>query len=230
MRRFGIGFVLVLIGSLMGPARAHEVPKEPAEAIAWVGDAWTEEGWDASLKKKYMRTIDDVGWHRRVLGMRELVRGGEGSVRALVETLRDGDAGMRVFAAQTLGFLGPVAPRAELVAALGDEETAVRLYAVDALGMSGAKGLTELLTPMKAGEPDRDVKKHIDYALLRGGVTVDAEVAETLLAWDPRMIDSAVVGEMAPDFQLTALTGETFRLSDFRGKQAVVLVFVYGDT
>ena len=31
-------------------------------------------------------------------------------------------------------------------------------------------------------------------------------------------VPSAQVGEEAPDFELTTLTGETFRLSDFRGK------------
>jgi peroxiredoxin len=34
------------------------------------------------------------------------------------------------------------------------------------------------------------------------------------------------VGEMAPDFELTDVTGtQTVRLSDFRGKRPVVLLF-----
>jgi peroxiredoxin Q/BCP len=33
------------------------------------------------------------------------------------------------------------------------------------------------------------------------------------------------VGEMAPDFSLIGSDGRTYRLSDFRGKQAVVLTW-----
>jgi len=33
------------------------------------------------------------------------------------------------------------------------------------------------------------------------------------------------VGDMAPDFTLTATTGQKVKLSDFRGKTAVVLAF-----
>ncbi|MEY4714593.1 MAG: hypothetical protein RIQ37_923 [Actinomycetota bacterium] len=36
---------------------------------------------------------------------------------------------------------------------------------------------------------------------------------------------SAEVGELAPDFELSNQHGETVKLSDFRGKKAVVLVF-----
>ena len=55
-------------------------------------------------------------------------------------------------------------------------------------------------------------------------------VVETLKRWNPATIDSAIIGKRAPDFELTSATGETIRLSRFRGKKAVVLVFVYGDT
>jgi len=35
----------------------------------------------------------------------------------------------------------------------------------------------------------------------------------------------AAVGEMAPDFELTGSDGKTYKLSDFRGKQAVVIAW-----
>jgi peroxiredoxin len=41
---------------------------------------------------------------------------------------------------------------------------------------------------------------------------------------------SATIGESAPNFKLQNLTGQQISLNSFRGKQAVVLVFIYGDT
>jgi peroxiredoxin len=40
----------------------------------------------------------------------------------------------------------------------------------------------------------------------------------------------ARIGKPAPDFHLKSVDGKEIHLSQFRGKQAVVLVFIYGDT
>jgi len=42
-------------------------------------------------------------------------------------------------------------------------------------------------------------------------------------------MDSARVGELAPDFILTDFTGKAYRLSQFRGKKTVVLRFILYD-
>ena len=59
----------------------------------------------------------------------------------------------------------------------------------------------------------------------------------TLLAWSAVVTDAdqcavtgapppaPAVGEMAPDFSLVGSDGRTYRLSEFRGKQAVVLTW-----
>ena len=59
---------------------------------------------------------------------------------------------------------------------------------------------------------------------------MDESVYRTLVEWNPSTIDSAKVGKPAPEFALTTVSGKKYRLSDFRGKQAIILVFVYGDT
>jgi len=51
---------------------------------------------------------------------------------------------------------------------------------------------------------------------------------KTLAAYDLRNLDSARLGQTAPDFTLTDHTGKTYRLSHFRGK-TVVLRFILFD-
>ena len=122
-------------------------------------------------------------------------------------------------------------PKENLLAALkSDGNAAVRLYAADALGMRGGTELSDELKTIQSKDSNRDVKKHLGYALERKGAALDAGVVRSLIDWDPATMDTAQVGQAAPDFELAALTGETIRLSQFRGKKAVVLVFIYGDT
>jgi len=57
-----------------------------------------------------------------------------------------------------------------------------------------------------------------------------AEIVARLAKWDASEMDQAEIGKPAPDFELADLTGKKIKLSDFRGKRPVVLVFIYGDT
>jgi peroxiredoxin len=45
----------------------------------------------------------------------------------------------------------------------------------------------------------------------------------------PGSATTVQVGDQAPDFQLPATTGGEIRLSDFRGKQMVLLEFYHAD-
>ena len=62
------------------------------------------------------------------------------------------------------------------------------------------------------------------YALriLRG----PADVTRALKDFDPTNIDTARLGQLAPDFTLGDPTGKAYRLSQFRGKKTVVLIFL----
>jgi peroxiredoxin len=42
------------------------------------------------------------------------------------------------------------------------------------------------------------------------------------------MTDPIAVGQLAPDFELTDVHGNTVRLSDYRGQKHVLLVFTRG--
>jgi hypothetical protein len=106
----------------------------------------------------------------------------------------------------------------------------VRLYAVDALGMRGSRRPARQVGPRAKAERNGDVRKHLAYAAERKGKPADANILRTLTQWDPKTMNTARVGAAAPDFKLATLSGKKDRLSDYRGKQAVVLVFIYGDT
>ena len=133
-------------------------------------------------------------------------------------------------AAQAIGYLAPLASIEKLTeVAKEDADPAVRLYAVDAIGMSG-RGDKIPWDMWTRFEKNRDVLKHINYARSRGAEGVKLSVTTALAEMPDEKIDSAKVGEPAPDFTLNSVDGTEFSLSQFKGKQPVVLVFIYGDT
>ncbi len=56
-----------------------------------------------------------------------------------------------------------------------------------------------------------------------------AEVPRAVTAYDLSALDSARLGQAAPDFSLTDVSGRAYRLSQFRGKKTVVLTFFPDD-
>lgn len=230
-RQLDAMFICVCCLWLCCPALRAEEPRSAADWLTWFSENWSEETWGPSERRGYMRPLDDKGWQARMRAMQGIVANGADAVPDLVTALTEGDSPTRILAAQTLGYLAPHAPRDALSEALTDDpDAAVRLYAVDSLGMQGGSDLTELLQPRQKQERNRDAKKHIAYALERKKIGVDRAVLRSLVEWDVNKINSAKIGHPAPDFQLTTVSGKKYRLSDFRGKQSVVLVFIYGDT
>ena len=63
---------------------------------------------------------------------------------------------------------------------------------------------------------------------VRAGVVLMAVTLAVLLAL-PGGAAAVQVGERAPDFKLPATTGGEIRLSDFRGKQMVLIEFYHAD-
>jgi hypothetical protein len=117
-----------------------------------------------------------------------------------------------------------------LRAAAEDSEPVVRLYAIDSLGMLGTEGEPIDWDALAKKQRNRDVKRHLTYIEQRAGQPVSPRTIDQLRDWDLAGIDTARLGQLAPDFELSSVSGEKIRLSDFRGTKAVVLVFVYGDT
>ncbi len=200
--------------------------------LAEFAAAWDDEAWgpQAGRLKEYMRPLDDVGWQARMTAFQQLAQRGASGVPELIKALASDSASVRALAAQVLGYCGNVEAVGALVqAAEHDADAMVRLYAADSLGMLGGDQ-EAVLRRLEPTESNRDTKRHIGYALDRAGEPVAAAVAAELRQWTNDRLGAATLGQPAPDFELTSLDGRRIRLSQYRGQQLVVLIFVYGDT
>ena len=219
---------LLVVLTIAGPSAAPGQEGAPAVDAAGFVERF-RLGWTAT--KEHMRPADDAGWKVRMETLGGLVRLGDAAVPTLIRALDDPEPDVRVLAAQALSYLadGRAADRLRRTLA-EDGDAAARLYAADALGAIGGLRPSPLLEKVEAEDSNRDVRAHVRFALERDGKPLDDEVRSSLRTLDPRKLDAARVGERAPDFTLDDALGKAYRLADFRGKQAVVLVFIYGDT
>ena len=201
------------------------------ELLAEFSKDWDDSKWEKDFRgTPHIRKTSDQGWKLRAETLKQLVAGGEASIPALEKSLTNGNAPTRILAAQAIGYLASSANIEKLTeVAKNDTEPAVRLYAVDAIGMSG-KGKDVDWDALTKNEKNRDVLMHINYAKSRGAAGVEKSVTASLAQMTDESIDSAKVGQPAPEFTLNSVDGTKFSLSQFKGKQPVVLIFIYGDT
>ena len=115
-------------------------------------------------------------------------------------------------------------PRARpaLKKAVDDPKSTVRIYAIRALRMMGPLKPTKEWEKLR-NDSDRGVRSTVAVALDCKDDPNPEAVRKAWAEYDLTKMDSAGVGQLAPDFSLTRHSGETIRLSDFRGKKDVVL-------
>jgi len=214
--------------------RADKPDDKVAPVLEKFSKAWDDSAWEPRGRGKragYMRPLDDAGWRARMTAFQELARLGPQASSGLGHALREGQPSERMLAAQVAGYADCKDLQQDLAdAAEKDTHPAVRLYAIDSLGMLASLGDADRSERLRAAEKNRDARMHLAYVVERKDAKLDPHVRESLTKWDTALIDSARVGKTAPDFELPVLSGAKVRLSSFRGKKAVVLVFVYGDT
>jgi HEAT repeat protein len=217
------------VGGLSFPAAFHNSASlRDSKSAKEILDNFRRD-WQA--QPGYMRAADDRGWKGRMVALCELIKLGKDAVPALAEALDDKDAEVRAFAAQALGFLADASVSGRMDRLLShDADPITRLYAADALGMGGGMKPKELYAKAEKEDANKDVRAHVRFALERNGDRLPPSVQKLFTEFDQSKIDTARLGEPAPDFELTDALDKTYRLSDFRGKKAVVLVFIYGDT
>jgi hypothetical protein len=148
----------------------------------------------------------------------------------LAEVLDKGPPLTREFAAQALVHFTEPSTRLGLERALADPKSGVRLYAIQALSMFGRLPLTKRNEQLLRKDPSFwGVRPMMAAALDRDDRPNPAQLRKLLADYDLRQLDSARLGDMAPDFTLTDISGKAYRLSQFRGKKTVVLRFILFD-
>ena len=204
---------------------------------AWILFVWLVTGWAGlagSLVAEDVRETlgkfekGDPGWKVRMEGLVSLVKASPAVIPVLVDVLKNGPPSIRDFAAQVLAVDADPSTRPALVEALGNPDGGVsRIYAIKGLSMIDRLEPTqEPYRWILAEDPDWWVRRYLAWAVERDdSVTAAAAIRQALTDYDLSRIDTARLDELAPDFSLSDAFGKTYRLSDFRGKRAVILVF-----
>jgi len=174
------------------------------------------------------------GWQERMRAFVSLTKAGPDAIGPLVEALHKGSPPNRAFAARVLGILASPAARPALEKALGDPDHTVRSQAILALRMLGPLKLTD--QQRQALQKSKfHVRGHLEIALAGDEDLGAAATRKALKEYDPARIDTARIGQLAPDFSLADLSGKIHRLSRLSagkgigGSQPVVLVFLMID-
>jgi HEAT repeat protein len=172
----------------------------------------------------------DPGWKVRMEALVRLVKAGPATAPVLTEALHKGSPLARELAAQALVLFADPGTRATLERALGDPKHGVRIYAIQALSMFGKLPRTRRYEQILRTDPSFwGVRPAMAAALARQDRPNPAQLRKLLANYDLRKLDSARIGEMAPDFTLNDFNGKAYRLSQFRGKKTVVLRFILFD-
>ena len=160
----------------------------------------------------------------------KLIRIGPAAVPALIDCLKNVKAppDTRSLAAQALGFLADVRARPVLLQAIEDKDGFVRAYARKALGRLGRLKATPKLRELAGKDPTRSVYVDMMFVLTRDDEPNPEPIRQAFRNYDLARMDSAHLGKAAPDFTLADASGKTWHLGQFRGKQAVVLIFLVG--
>jgi hypothetical protein len=170
----------------------------------------------------------DPGWKVRMEALASLAKIGPAAGPILVEGLKDKSPETREFAAQALVLMADSTAKPALEQALADPKPGVRLYAIQALSMFGPLQRTKEHERILKEDPAFwAVRTMMAAALERADRPNQAEMRKTLARYDLSTMDSARIGELAPDFTLTNFAGKTYHLSEFRGMTVVVRFILF---
>lgn len=206
--------------SVLDRIRAHEF--QPTR------DGFTS---DRTLKKPGVASLEDTDWKVRTLAVRDLVKSGNAAAPALTAALADANPHVRYLSAMALGILRSTSAVAALEKSLReDKDSTVRSQSAIALGQIGEK---PSLAAVQAAltDPDRDVQHQAGLAAyaLEHNKPATPELARAWAQLDEATFQTARTGAPAPDFTLPDTEGHDWKLSDLKGKKAVILIWIFAD-
>ncbi len=188
--------------------------------------------FDRHLNKHGVANLQDTDWLVRTLAVRDLVRLGADASANLVDALHDTDVHVRHVAAMVFGIVRATNAVSALESTLRDDsDSVVRSQAAIALGQIGHKGSLAVLRQAQTEDKSRDVQHQAELAAyaVEHGLGTTPELAAAYRRLDETCFNRVRVGEPAIDFELPDTEGRSWRLSDFRGKKPVVLIWVFAD-
>ena len=188
--------------------------------------------YDRDLNKPGIANLDNHDWRIRLLAVRDLVRSGIESPDEIILGLYDKDVHVRQVSAMVLGILkaNPAVEGLERIVR-EDSNVFVRSQAVMALGQIESKGSLELLQERQLNDPSRDVRHQCELAIdqIEKQMGATNKQLSAFLSLDTMDFESVQVGARAADFILEDTEGKEWKLSDFRNRKWVVLIWVFAD-
>jgi hypothetical protein len=225
----------VFLASLMylhAPVRAQDGKRTQPDGTDSAASA-QEAARDALARfEKWVKAgpAGTPAWKVRMECLVALAKAGLQAAPVLVDAVRTGSSDRRALAGEALGFLADARARPALEQATGDKERDVRLYAIRALGRLGRLEAKPQYRHIADKDPSAGVRFEMAFALTRDNKPELGTIRKALRDYDLARMDSARLGKAAPDFTLADTSGKVWRLSDFRGKNSVVLVFLLSTT
>lgn len=188
--------------------------------------------FDRSLNVAGIANLNNNDWQVRLLAVRDLVRAGNENVKEIVIGLSDKSMHVRQVCAMALGILRSNEAISSLEHIVRqDENTMVRSQAVIALGQIESKSSIGLLRDKLTTDPSRDVRHQCELAIyqIEKKMGTTEKQLSAFLSLDESTFNSVHTGSVAPDFKLDDTDGKEWKLSEFRNKKWVVLIWVFAD-
>ena len=187
---------------------------------------------DRILGQHGIADLTDSDWKVRLLAVRDLVCLGIDGVDEIVKGVTHNDVHARQVCAMSLGILKADTAIGYLEDVVREDPNAmVRSQAVVALGQIESDASLALLRERLKNDPSRDVQHQCELAIdqIQKRMGSTQEQLSAFLALDESRFDLLEVGKAAPDFELQDTENQLWRLSSFREKQWVVLIWVFAD-
>jgi hypothetical protein len=203
----------------------------------WAQDAKKSQTEDADSSVAAQQAARDVlakfknpkkTWKTEMRCLVALAKAGPATVPVLLDEPKNGTPDSRAFAADALGFLGDASAQPGLAQAIDDKEHLVRDRAIRSLGSLGLLEPTPENRQIAEKDTSWGIRNEMTFALTRDDKPNPGAIRKAFSSYDLTQMDSAHLDKPAPDFELADTTGKTWRLSDFRDKNPVVLVFLIG--